>query len=73
MKRAVLISVMAALGCVGLHASNMDKAQWTGRFERVALYDHTQGINCQYHTTLTGNFFWQSFRGYSCPATIEVP
>lgn len=61
MKTLVVLAIMFA-----------GKANWTGRFERVTLYDHSQGINCQYVTPLQ-QMFWQSFRGLECPRTVDVP
>ena len=48
------------------------EARWTGRSERVTLYDHSQGISCQYRPTY-GDMFWKTFRGMQCPETIDVP
>ena len=49
------------------------QATWTGRFERVTLYDHTPGIRCQYKPQLSSNMFWESFRGSTCPQFVDVP
>jgi len=64
------IAVITAVFAVLMLSALAESATWTGRFERVTLYDHTEGINCQY--AINGDFFWRSFRGYSCPATTEV-
>jgi hypothetical protein len=48
------------------------QASWTGRYEKVTLYDHTQGISCQYHPQF-GEMFWKTFRGYTCPQFVDVP
>lgn len=50
-----------------------NQATWTGRFERVTLYDKSNGVNCQYHTYAPETFFWQAFRGYDCPRFIQAP
>ena len=47
-------------------------ARWTGRSERVTLYDHSQGIKCQYRDQYE-RMFWQAFHGTTCPETVDVP
>lgn len=45
-------------------------AIWTGQMRFVTTVTYQQGVSCEYQ--YSGNKFWRTFVGSSCPTTVEV-
>lgn len=45
-------------------------AIWTGRSKNVNTITSQSGVSCQYN--YEGQYFWRTFVGFSCPASINV-